>query len=255
MTDRQSIAERISQVKSWYQRFEVVPGVFTPGCNDVAVICDQLRLPKDLTGMSVLDVGASEGGFSFECERRGASRVVAYDLPDWHVDHFALVKEILGSKVEYVKGTVYRLSPKELGTFDIVLFTGVLYHLRHPLLACDRLRWVSRKYCFIETHVMDDCVITPKGTHPLSDFGPQLASLPLCQFYERGELGNDTSNWFGPNIPCVLAWFRSAGFDIEHLASWGWRAGFRATVRPGEPPYYHTSSETIFLRNEDPCLL
>lgn len=243
MRDPNKIVEKINQAKDWFQYFEVSPGIFTPGRNNVSSICDQLQIPEDLKGMSVLDVGAYEGGFSFECERRGASPVIAYDLPGLHTDRFALAREILASKVEYVRGTVYKLTPEELGAFDIVLFAGVLYHLRYPLLACDRLRWVTRKYCFIETHVMDNYVVTPEGVSTLTQIAPGFQSIPISQFYEHGELENDPSNWFGPNVASVLAWFRSAGFDIEHLTSWGGRAAFRAMVRPGKPPYHDDSYE------------
>jgi tRNA (mo5U34)-methyltransferase len=243
MHDKERIIQRIREAGPWFQYFEVAPGIFTSGRNNVPFICDQLQIPEDLKGMSVLDVGAHEGGLSFECERRGASPVVAYDLPGSHVSRFAVAKEILGSKVEYVQGTVYKLTPEKVGTFDIVLFPGVLYHLRYPLLACDRLRWVTRTCCLIETHVIDNCVVTPEGVRTLGQIAPLLTPLPICQFYERGELANDPSNWFGPNVASVLAWFRSAGFDIEHLATWGGRAAFRAQVRPGQPPYYEDSYE------------
>jgi len=106
-----------------------------------------------------------------------------------------------------------------------------------------RWRWVTRKHCLIETHVIDNSVITPEGVHSLAERAPALASLPVSQFYERGELENDPSNWFGPNIACVLAWFRSAGFAIEHLTTWGGRAAFRAQIRPGKPPYHQDSYE------------
>jgi tRNA (mo5U34)-methyltransferase len=247
MNDRDEILDKICQASGWFQHFEVAPGVFSPGRNDVRFICDQLQIPVDLRGMSVLDVGALEGGFSFECERRGAARVVAYDLPGPHTARFALAKEILGSNVNYVEGTVYKLTPEMLGTFDIVLFTGVLYHLRYPLLACDLLRRVTRKYCFIESHVIDNYFVTPEGVSPLAQIAPAIVSLPIAQFYEHGELEGDATNWFGPNVASVLAWFRSAGFDIEHLVTWGGRAAFRATLPPGKPPYHDEAYEGWML--------
>ncbi|MBW4668612.1 MAG: class I SAM-dependent methyltransferase [Cyanomargarita calcarea GSE-NOS-MK-12-04C] len=242
MDSKEAIIQKLNKISYWFQYFEVAPGIFTPGANNVEYICEQMHLPKDLTGMSVLDVGAYDGGFSFECERRGASRVIAYDLPDPNSTGFNVAKEILASNVEYVRGSVYKLDPKEIGTFDIVLFAGVLYHLRYPLLACDRLRSVTEKFCFIETQVIDNWFVTPDGVVPLSKVAPKYTSLPICQFYEHGELGNDTSNWFSPNIAAVLAWFRSAGFDIKHLSSWGGRAAFSAEVLSGLPQYQQSIS-------------
>ena len=96
-------------------------------------------------GLSVLDIGAWDGFFSFECERRGASRVVAADYFSWHGSGwgtkagFTLARDVLGSKVEDVDIDVMDLTPERVGTFDLVLFLGVLYHLRHPLLALERV--------------------------------------------------------------------------------------------------------------------
>ena len=98
-----------------------------------------LDLPASLEGLTVLDIGAWDGFFSFECERRGASRVVAADYYSWHGPGwgtkagFQLAREALGSRVEDVDIDVMDLSPERVGTFDVVLFLGVLYHLRHPL--------------------------------------------------------------------------------------------------------------------------
>lgn len=242
MNETNKIIQKLNEVPYWFQKFEVAPGIFTPGANDIVYVCDQLKLPQDLTGMSVLDVGAYDGGISFECERRGASRVVAYDLPEPTQTGFNVAKEILNSKVEYVQGSVYKLDPNKIGTFDIIIFAGVLYHLRYPLLACDCLRLVTKQLCLIETQVIDNCFVTPDGTVSLSQVSPQYVSLPICQFYEKGELGNDTSNWFSPNIAAVLAWFRSSGFDINHLSSWGGRAAFEAKVSQGLPPYQQSIS-------------
>ena len=126
----------------WHQRWEVFPGVFVPGGNEVEFLCKAAQLPIDLNGMRVLDVGAFNGCFSFECERRGAREVVALSLEDPAVTGFDRLKQLLGSKVRYINESVYTLSPRELGTFDVILFFGVLYHLRYPLLAVDRLRGV-----------------------------------------------------------------------------------------------------------------
>src|SRR6202035_3797729 len=112
---------------------------------------------------------------------------------------FYRLKNALGSKVRYVTGSAYTLSPKELGTFDIVLFFGVLYHLRYPLLAIDRLRSVSCGDVYVETHIIKEI---SKGK-------------PVWQQYREFELNSeDQSNWFGPNEMAVLESFRSAGFEL-----------------------------------------
>jgi tRNA (mo5U34)-methyltransferase len=217
----------------WHQKWELFQGVYTPGRNSVAELCDKVQLPKDLRGMRVLDIGAWNGGFSFECERRGAAEVVGYGVDNAQQSGFERIRDLLGSKtVRYEEGSVYNLTPERMGMFDIVLFLGVLYHLRYPMVGIDNVYSVTKKTAYVETHVMDHCFI-PAGQDSsravsLQSVSPDLVNVPLWQFYRRGELGNDTSNWFGPNIRAVLDAFGSAGFAIEHLATWGYRAGFRA---------------------------
>src|SRR6516162_2078374 len=87
----------------WHQRWEVYQGIFTPGPNPVAELCDRIGLPRDLTGQRVLDVGAWHGCFSFECERRGAREVVAYSLENPELTGFRRLKALLNSQVNYVQ--------------------------------------------------------------------------------------------------------------------------------------------------------
>ena len=117
----------------WHQRFELAPGVFTPGPSNTMALFDLGDL-TDFAGKTVLDVGTSNGAAAFMAEQRGARRVVAVDIypPGWF--GFDKIKAFLGSAVEYAQGSVYRLTDIVDGPFDIVLFWGVLYHLRHPLL-------------------------------------------------------------------------------------------------------------------------
>jgi tRNA (mo5U34)-methyltransferase len=227
---------RLFQSRYWHQRWEVFPGVFTPGRNPVRELCELIQLPDDLSGARVLDVGAWNGCFSFECERRGAAGVVALGpepAQDLVIDELGA---ILGStKVRYVQGNCYSLVPEDLGTFDVILFLGVLYHLRYPQLAIDQIRRVARGKVFVETFVIDDGLPKPGGgVAPLSS---ELRNLSLWQFYRHDELGKDTSNWFGPNVHGVIAAFGSAGFDLKHLRSWHSRASFSGVVAGDVPEY------------------
>lgn len=220
----------------WHQRWEVFPGIFTPGHNPVSELCEYIQLPTDLTGKRVLDIGAWNGCFSFECERRGASEVVAYSLENPDETGFNKLKHLLNSKVTYVQGSVYTLSPETLGTFDLVLFLGVLYHLRYPLLAIDRLRLVSKGTVLIETHIVNSRFLLRKPYSIIGRFLPLsllFQSTPIWRQYREYELHpKDSSNWFGPNIQAVTESFESAGFDIVHLLSWtADRAVFRAEAK------------------------
>ena len=116
-----------------------------------------LQIPDDLTGWTVLDIGAWHGFFSFECERRGADRVLAVDSFAWDkfgMNEFLDARTRLGSRVEHRRADVHQLDPAEIGQFDLVLLLGVLYHLRNPLLALERVRSVAKRLLICETHVL-----------------------------------------------------------------------------------------------------
>jgi tRNA (mo5U34)-methyltransferase len=232
--DAQSLFEGVH----WYHDWEVFKDVRTPGRRSVSLVCSKTRIPADLTGKRVLDIGAWHGCFSFECERRGASEVIAYSLENPDVTGFTRLKELLGSRVKYVQGSVYSLAPEELGEFDLILFFGVLYHLRYPLLAIDRIRTVSRGDVLVETHTVTSRHLLRSPLWILS-FLMNLSALfrgtPIWRQYKEFELHpEDQSNWFGPNVAAVVESFETAGFRAEYLDSWefGARSSFRATAVP-----------------------
>jgi tRNA (mo5U34)-methyltransferase len=157
----------------------------------------------DLTGKRVLDIGCWDGWFSFECERRGAE-VVAIDC--WDNPRFREMHAIYRSKVDYRQMDMYELTPRRLGYFDIVLFMGVLYHLKHPLLALERV-------CELTTDLaaIDSFILRPEQYAAAAD------QRPLMAFFETDELGGQSDNWVGPNLPCLLALCRTAGFARVQL--------------------------------------
>lgn len=185
----------------WYHTIDLGEGVVTRGVDDSPLRLARVHLPESLHGKTVLDIGAWDGFFSFECERRGAARVVAADHFSWHGTGwgtkagFTLAREALGSRVEDIDIDVMDLGPERVGTFDVVLFLGVLYHLRHPYLALERVASVVRDYLIVETVV--DLVGFPR---------------PAMAFYPGRELNNDPTNWWGPNVPAVKGMLESLGF-------------------------------------------
>ena len=185
----------------WFHRIDLGHGIITPGPDDSATKLKAINLPKNLQGMTVLDIGAWDGFFSFEAERRGASRVVAVDSfcwngPGWGTKAgFDLARRVLNSKVEDVEMEVLDLSPDTVGVFDLVLFLGVLYHMRHPLLALERVASVTKKQVILETYV------------DLLDY-----DRPAMAFYPETELNGDGSNWCGPNPAMVEAMLKTVGF-------------------------------------------
>jgi len=242
------LAEIFRRIPAWHQRWEIFQGVFTPGRNPVSSLLDGVGLPKDLRGRRVLDVGAFNCCFSFECERRGASEVIAMDLQDPETLGFVPMSKLLNSAVRYKQGSVYNLDRNRLGEFDVVLFLGVLYHLRYPLLALDQLRHVTRGTLFLETLVIDNrFIVRGKDFQSLRDYHPALADVPLWQFYKGSELANDHSNWFGPNIRAVSEALESAGFSPRLHSCWGDRAGFQGDATgPGTlGPSYEGQSQVV----------
>lgn len=214
---------------TWYQKWEVFAGIFTPGINPITQICDLMNLPADLSGRRVLDIGSANGCMSLECERRGAAEVIGLtplDDPEW--GYRQLHEAVGATRTHFRLGSVYDLDPGILGYFDTVLFCGVLYHLRYPMLAIDNIRRIATGEVFIETHVSD------------SGLAEGDKDIPLWRFYRFDELNGDHSNWFGPNCAAVLHAFESAGFCTKLLSSTGQRARFQAVVREGMPEFLNT---------------
>ncbi len=181
----------------WYHSIELPGGRVIKGLQSIETLKERIArypIPEDLTGKRVLDIGAWDGWFSFEMERRGAS-VVAVDSARQNT--LLEAKRLLNSKVEYIVEDVCRLSPRNIGYFDIVLFFGVLYHLKHPLLALEKVCELTTDLACIESLVVDDA---------------SAGAVPMMEFYEGSELAGQFDNWVGPNIPCLLAFCRTAGF-------------------------------------------
>jgi tRNA (mo5U34)-methyltransferase len=200
----QRIQKLASQVQSRfrYHSIDLPDGSVLPGLQTVEHLRWRLGLfdlPTDLRGKRVLDIGAWDGWFSFECERRGAE-VVAVDCVA--LDTFIEAKSLIGSRVEYLTLDVNELSARRLGRFDIVLFFGVLYHLRHPLLGLERVVELATDIALIESFVIT----------------PETRAIPaVMEYYERAELGGQIDNWCGPSPECLLSFCRSAGFAQAQL--------------------------------------
>ncbi len=189
----------------WYHSLELPDGRVIQGFQSIERLrtrIAQFPVPGDLRGKRVLDIGAWDGWFSFEMERRGA-QVTAVDSTAF--ERFRIARELLGSNVDYRIEDVCRLTPEKIGYFDIVLFLGVLYHLKHPVLALERVCELSTDMVCIESFVTDD--------------GSDLSAKPVMEFYETTELCGQFDNWVGPNVTCLLAMCRSAGFARVHLQS------------------------------------
>ena len=214
----------------WWQRMELAPGVWTPGDDHVDVLLAESQIPADLSGLSVLDIGAANGAVSFELERRGAARVVATDIISGNDFGFERTRDFIGSRAEFLRTSIYELPEVLPDRFDIVVFYGVLYHLRHPLLALDNLHRLTRPggLVLIDTVVCDSIV-------------ESVADQSVCAFFPGTELNEDGSNWFAPTVRCLIGWCESSGFSAEVLSQrpepHPSRCLVRARPQAGLPPY------------------
>jgi tRNA (mo5U34)-methyltransferase len=207
------LREAAASVPYWFHSIDLGHGVTTPGEKSAEHLrreLEQLRLP-DLHGKTFLDVGAWDGYFSFAAERLGADRVVALDPYAWphaHERGFQVARAALASKVESVVADFMTVDLEELGSFDVVLFAGVLYHLEDPLGALRRLAAITRGLAVIETEA-----IAARG----------FEGRALCEFYEGGQLNNDPTNWWAPNAKGLEDLCRAAGFAaVEIVATTPW---------------------------------
>jgi tRNA (mo5U34)-methyltransferase len=222
---------------AWFHSIDL-GGRITPGVKTPAVLSTETRLlhlPDDLRGRSVLDIGTWDGFFAFEMERRGASSVTALDYYSWATDHrvyrqhnetatargepyrapheipeawdpeglpgkagFDVARGALNSRVRPLVGDFMNVDLATLGSFDVVLFLGVLYHLQDPFLALRRLRQVTRQLAVIET----GGVVIPGWTQER-----------LWMFVEGTEVDNDPTDWWMPSTAGLAAMCRAAGFS------------------------------------------
>jgi tRNA (mo5U34)-methyltransferase len=206
------------------------------------------HLPADLAGRSVLDIGCNAGFYAIEMKRRGAGRVLALDSDERYLAQARLASETLGhGDIEFLKLDVYDVGA--LGErFDLVIFMGVLYHLRHPLLALD----------LIHEHVAGDLLLfqsMQRGSRHVLPLEPDYdfndsehffeSGYPKLHFVER-EYAHDWTNWWVPNRACSEAMLRAAGFAIEVHAEeevYLCRRTERPYARHGAGPVYPAGKE------------
>ncbi|TNC16058.1 TIGR04290 family methyltransferase [Methylobacterium terricola] len=221
MTD-ESLRKRAEALGPWFHNIEIAPGVFTAPdhfLGDYPMVkwrgfAD--AVPADLTGKTVLDIGCNAGFYAVEMKRRGAARVLGIDEDERYLSQARFVAAALGAEIEFRTLSVYDVGA--LGErFDVVLFMGVLYHLRHPLLALD----------LIHTHVAGDLMVFQsmqrgaKTVAPVADDYDFFETghfddpgYPKLHFIERNYAG-DPTNWWAPNRAGTEAMLRAAGFRIE----------------------------------------
>ena len=217
---RDEIERRIGQLGEWFHNLDLngvwtAPRHFLGDYPRVKWERFSHALPMDLRGRSVLDVGCNAGFFAMEMKRRGADRVLAVDTDPRYLDQARLAAEVTDLDIEFRQMSVYEL-PALRESFDLVLFMGVLYHLRHPLLALDILHeHVTRDLLVFQSMLRGSLDVHPfeadydfEETHHFD-----AAAYPKL-FFVEGRYAGDPTNWWIPNRACAEAMLRSAGFTI-----------------------------------------
>jgi tRNA (mo5U34)-methyltransferase len=227
------LKKKVAAIPYWYHRIALPGDIVTPGW--APLIPERYDLPHSLAGQRVLDVGTWDGYWTFEALRRGAAEVVAIDdfsdtlgeinMPQRAWDGFDLCRDALGYTSAHVTRrelSVYDVTPENLGMFDTVLFFGTLYHLRHPLLALDRLASVCRGDIFVESAIIDD--YSPYRGEGEGYSGHQM----VMEFYPDPQPGEAT-RWWAPTLDCLGAMVQVAGF--RDVITW------KMLDKPPSPPF------------------
>lgn len=216
---KSELQRAVERIPYWYHRIELPGGVVTPGWAPMDAAA--YRLPEDLSGQSVLDVGAWDGYWTFEALKRGASRVTAVDdFSDdcgelvaadrsgrW--DSFDLCAKALGYTNRIARYKINIESEAYAGRFDVILCFGLLYHTRNPMKVLQNLRRFCQGSIYIESAILDHV------TSPYTGYAYSGREC-LAEFYPTNEFGSNESNWWVPTLKCLTAWVQAAGFvNIE----------------------------------------
>ena len=215
------IERRIRALGPWFHNMELggvwtAPDHFLGDYPGVKFRHFAATLPADMTGKSVLDIGCNGGFYAIEMKRRGADRVLGIDFDETYLAQARFAAEVSGLAIEFRKMSVYDVGA--LGErFDLVIFMGVLYHLRHPLLALDIIHdRVAKDLLLFQSLQRGSPTVDPveedygfwKQDHFDSPGYPRL-------FFIEHRYSGDPTNWWIPNTACSAAMLRSAGFAIE----------------------------------------
>ncbi|MDB5212944.1 MAG: putative SAM-dependent methyltransferase [Myxococcaceae bacterium] len=219
--NKEEIAREVAKLGPWFHNLDLdgvmtAPGHFLGDYPRYKFAAFADAIPSDLRGKTVLDIGCNAGFYSIEMKRRGAARVLGIDRDEAYLAQARFAARVTGVDIELRNMDVY-----EVGTlrekFDLVLFMGVLYHLRHPLLALDVIHdgvvggsMIFQSMQRGSSEVDDVAADYPFAETELFD----ARGFPRMHFVERKYAG-DPTNWWIPNRACVEAMLRSAGFRID----------------------------------------
>lgn len=217
------IKKRVAELGPWFHNLslsgvETAPDHFLGDYPSVKWRNFEHAIPHDLSGMSVLDVGCNAGFYSIQMKLRGARKVVGIDHDPHYLKQASFAAGVLDLDISFKQMSVYEVG--DLGErFDLVIFMGVFYHLRHPLLALDLLRQRAANDWFIFQSMLrgSRSVTTLVEDYPFWERNMfDSPGFPKMHFVEKS-YSNDPTNWWIPNRACAEAVLRSAGFKIESM--------------------------------------
>ena len=223
--NHKTISRRVEELGPWFHNIDLhgvqtAPTHFLGDYPTIHWRTFENALPWDLRGRTVLDIGCNAGFFAIKMKQRGAARVVGIDSDARYLAQARFAAEVMNVDIELRQLTVYEV-PRLGERFDLVLFMGVLYHLRHPLLALDLLH----------EHVVGDLLLFQSMLRGSSEAGPVAPDYPFSEtavfdradfpkmFFLEKRYAGDPTNWWVPNRACAEAMLRSSGFEVvQHPA-------------------------------------
>lgn len=201
--DRDELVAEVAK-HEWMHTIDLGDGVVTPGRwpfnPNIVKAFDGI----DFTGKKVLDLGTCNGVWSFEAEKRGAAQVCSVDYLTyshyWCKPAYDLAHRALESKAIYNPDmNIYDVGELGIDDFDVVVFCGIYYHLKYPLLALMRLREVMKTGAKI---IIEGPIYTNDDT-------------AYARYHYDDALLEDRSNWWTPSRRCLREWVTSQFFDIS----------------------------------------
>ena len=198
----------------WHQRYEIFPGVITPGAYSPDFIWQKIQLKESVLGREVLDIGACDGFFSREFHKLGA-KVTAVDYKSKNLTGFSIMERCYGHEIEHNHVNLYDAPGKLQRSFDVVVCLGVLYHLPDMMRALAAIRQLCREHLVLETYV---------------ETFAESNDMPLSRYYQGASLAGDDTNFWAPNGACVAAMLADAGFEVWRTVTWGDRMLVQAGI-------------------------
>ncbi|CAN5559101.1 hypothetical protein BH20ACI3_BH20ACI3_18560 [soil metagenome] len=217
---REEIVAELRRLEPWFHAIDLGDGISTKIRSVMGEPVNhpygpwqsiQKCLPEDLSGKSVLDVGCNAGFYSFEAKRRGAAHVLGLDAQRHHIRQAVFARKVLGLNLEFRRMNVYELDQRRMGQFDITLALGLIYHLKHLVLALENLYNVTRETLIIETAIMPPERGSASFSHPLGQDHMRLHPLALVE--NPRDAKEQVFNWFLPSVEALEALLRHTGFD------------------------------------------